>query len=337
MMNTDPSTPPDLEARFQQPEGWRWHYFTNPKGQKLRFGAVTPKSRVPNAVVVCLPGLSEYAEKYYEVAHNLLDRNLAFWILDWQGQGQSDRPLSNRQKRHSSGFNHDIDDLHYFLMEYVKHASVHPDVGRIPLVMLAHSMGGNIGMRYLAEHPDMFACAAFSAPMFGICATRTLPQCVALGLSATLKEFFNMAYVFGGKDWSPEEREIPFPRNLFSGDPARAALHNAWCKSDPALQVGNVTFGWLYEALKSCARLKKEIRARPVQIPCLIGIAGEDRLVDNRAIRKIAASLPQARMLELEDSRHEIMMERDVIRQEFFTAFYDMLARNKISEMLKPF
>lgn len=336
-MKTHHAPPADLNPRFYQPEGWRWHHFTNPKGQKLRFGSVTPKSRVPNAVVICLPGLSEYAEKYYEVAHDMLDRNLAFWVLDWQGQGQSDRPLANRHKRHSSGFNHDIDDLHYFLTEYVKHASVHPDVGRIPLVMLAHSMGGNIGMRYLIDHPDMFACAAFSAPMCGIAATRMMPQPFALGLSAVLKEFCNMSYVFGGSDWRPDERDIPFPRNVFSGDPARSAIHNAWCVADSDLQVGNVTFGWVHEALKSCARLQHDIFRKPVQIPCLIGIAGEDRLVDNRAIRKLAAAIPLSTLLELDDARHEIMMERDPIRDAFFNAFDTLLAQNKIKEKLKPF
>ena len=336
MMKTNNAIPADLEPRFHQPEGWRWHHFTNPQGQKLRFGAVTPKSRIPNAVVVCLPGLSEYAEKYYEVAHDLLDQNLAFWILDWQGQGQSDRPLSNRQKRHSSGFNHDVDDLHYFLMEYVKHASVHPDVGRIPLVMLAHSMGGNIGMRYLIDHPDMFACAAFSAPMFGIRAARIFPLSIAVGISSVLKTLFNRSYVFGGKDWGPEERETP-SHNLFSGDPVRAAIHNAWCKSDPDLQVGNVTFGWLNEALKSCSRLQKDIRKKPVQIPCLIGIAENEQLVDNKAIRKVAGILPHVEILELKESRHEILMEQDHIRDKFMTAFGNMLAAHKIREKLKPF
>ncbi|HEY8189985.1 MAG TPA: alpha/beta hydrolase, partial [Micavibrio sp.] len=179
---------PALEPRFLQPEGWRWHMFTNPDGRKLRFGTVSPKNRVPDAVVICLPGLSEFAEKYYETAHDMLRRNLAFWILDWQGQGKSERPLANRQKRHSSSFDDDVGDLHFFLMEYVKHASVHPDVGRIPMVMLAHSMGANIGMRYLAQHHDMFSCAAFTAPLTGIRATRFLPTSVALDISGVLKE-----------------------------------------------------------------------------------------------------------------------------------------------------
>jgi lysophospholipase len=337
MMKTDQTRAlPDLEPRFQQPEGWRWHHFTNPMGRKLRFGTVSPKSRIPDAVVVCLPGLSEFAEKYFETAHDLLDRNLAFWVLDWQGQGHSDRHLKNPHKRHSAGFDEDIEDLHYFIMEYVKHASVHPDVGRIPLVMLGHSMGGNIGLRYLIDHPDIFACAAFSAPMTGIAATRALPISVAVDVSTLLRECFNMLYVFGGKNWSPHERDTLSAR-LFSSDPARAAVHNAWCQADPALQVGNVTFGWVNHALRSCAALQHAMSKNPVKIPCLIGLAERDTLVDNAATRKMAARMPGVEILELRGALHEILMERDDIRGKFLLAFENMLVNNNVREKLKPF
>lgn len=337
MMKTEEiSTIPSLEPRFQQPEGWRWHTFTNLKGRKLRFGSVFPKNRIPDAVVVCLPGLSEFSEKYFETAHDLLDRNLAFWVIDWQGQGHSDRHLNNRQKRHSSGFDEDISDLHYFIMEYVKHAAVHPDVGRIPLVMLAHSMGGNIGLRYLIEHPDIFTCAAFSAPMTGLAATRILPLSVAVDVSAILKEFFNMSYVFGGRGWSPLERETQ-SATLFSSDPARAAIHNAWSQADPVLRVGHVTFGWINHALRSCAALQYAMAKNPVKIPCLFGLAGRDQLVDNEATRKMIARMPQAETLELKGALHEILMERDEFRGKFLLAFENMLMNNNVREKLKPF
>ena len=37
-----------------------------------------------------------------------------------------------------------------------------------PFLMLSHSMGGHIGLRYLHAHPDRFAGSVMSAPMFGI-------------------------------------------------------------------------------------------------------------------------------------------------------------------------
>lgn len=327
---------PVLENRFQQPVGWRWHYFTNAKGHKLRFGAVSPKSRVPDAVVVCLPGLSEFAEKYFELANDLLERNLAFWILDWEGQGKSDRLLTNRQKRHSNSFESDVADLHTFMIEYVKHASVHPDVGRIPQVMLAHSMGANVGLRYLIEHPDMFTCATFTAPMTGIAAADFLPLSVAVDISAMLKEILGTSYIMGGKDWSPKARD-DIARNIFTHDPVRGAVHNAWCRADPTLQVGNVTYGWVNEALRSCYALQNSLQARPVSVPCLFALPGEEKLVSNKQSRKVIKMLPNVTELDLPQSRHEILMERDDIRSIFIEAFMKFLADNNVREKLQRF
>lgn len=335
MLKETPSLP-DLEERFLPPPGWRWHSFRNPQGRKLRFGSVTPESRVPDAVVVALPGLSEFSEKYFEVAHNLLERNLSFWVLDWQGQGKSDRHLKNRHKRFSNSFDEDVADLHFFLMEYVKHSAVHPDVGRIPLVMLGHSMGGNIGLRYLLRHPDTFACAAFSAPMLGIKSLQNWPRWMTMGLTALFREAMGQSYVFGGCDWHADARANP-GNNHFSSDPVRDAIHNAWCLHDPELQVGHVTFGWLHAALNSCRLLRAKNSLRDIRTPILMALAGQDMLVDNNAIRHAAAAMPHVKLLELEDAKHEILMERDDIRNRFFNAFDDLLQVNQIKKKLQPF
>ncbi|AEP10194.1 alpha/beta fold hydrolase [Micavibrio aeruginosavorus] len=327
---------PDLNPRFLQPDGWRWHNFTNPQGRTLRFGTVSPRDKIPDAVVVCLPGLSEFGEKYFELAHDMLDRNLAFWVLDWQGQGKSHRHLNNKHRRYSTGFDDDVADLHFFLNEYVKHAAVQPDVGRIPLVMLAHSMGGNIGLRYLSHHQDMFACAAFSAPMLGIQALNIMPQRVHLLLTGLFNEIAGTQYVFGGKDWSPVERDDP-KRNIFSSHPGRAAIHNAWSRFDPALQVGNVTFRWLYEAARSCALLQQKNILEDIHTPCFLACAQNEKLVDNRATHKAAARMPHAKVMDLQESLHEILMERDPIRNAFLNGFDELLQHNKIRTQRTPF
>ncbi len=170
-MSIPENTQPDLETRLTQPEGWRWHSFEH-EGRKIRFGSVSPKDSIPDAVIVCLHGVREFSEKYFETARWCLDNNFAFWTCDWVGQGKSTRYLKNPQKRYNLSFNRDVEDLHAFIIGYIKHSSVHPDKGRIPMAMLAHSMGANIGMRYLAKYPDTFECAALTAPMIGIKAFR---------------------------------------------------------------------------------------------------------------------------------------------------------------------
>lgn len=325
--------PSDLEPRFLPPEGWRWHTFEH-EGRKLRFGTVAPKDRVPDAIVIGLQGVNEFTEKYFETARDMLGRNLSFWMMDWYGQGQSGRSLSNPKKRHSNGFDNDIDDLAYFIEEYVKHAAVHPDVGRIPLVMLAHSMGANIGLRYIKKYPQVFACAALSAPMFGIYSLRMLPKGIQSDLSKILKSFFDTKYAPGGGTVPKHIADKHYM--VLTHDPVRRLVAPAWQATHPNLTDG-VTFGWVDEAVKSCRATCQPEFLKAVKTPLLIGMPGYEFLVNNKDTRHAAALLPNCRLLELPDSRHEILMESDAIRDAFLNAFDDLLKKNDIKSQLKPF
>lgn len=326
-----------LRERFMAPAGWRTHSFINSEtGHKIHYGSVFPqRSEPPSAIIVCLGGLSEFAEKYFEVAHDMLDRGYAFWFIEWQYQGRSGRLMKFPHRRHSDGFDKDVSDLHKFIADYVKPAAVHPDRGRIPLVMLAHSMGGNIGFHFLIKHPGFFDAAAFSAPFFGIYNFKWPMQLLAAAI-APFVPFIGQNYVFGGSDWNEKSRN---GNPVFSSDTYRERIHNFWSLKEPDVQVGAVTFGWVIQALKSCAALKRPEALSSVKIPVLIGLAGDDRIVDNDIIRKAAQYLPQGRLIEIDGARHEILMEADVYRNRFFEAFDKMLEEHKIAapENLKPF
>lgn len=327
--------PHGLEERFTEPAGFRWHSFKR-EGRSIRFGSVFPKDSIPDAVVVCLPGLSEFGEKYFEIARDLNKENLAFWVIDWMGQGGSGRYLPNAFKRHSAGFDQDIEDLHYLVMEYIKHSSVHPDKGRIPLAMLGHSMGGNIGLRYLARHPDIFECAAFSAPMVGIHNMTTLPKPLIMGAAAILNELANKSYAHGQKDWHENVRPHP-GSDQFSNDPKRGALHELWQKENEHLRIGGVTNRWVYEALKTCYALRDDIPL--IRQDMLIGIAGRERIISNGCIKRAFANCSRADIITFDDARHEIMMETDDIRSAFLDGFKNLIRKTIIQkpETLKPF
>lgn len=326
---------PDLEERFLQPKGWRSHHFES-HGKRIAFGSVFPENSVPDAVVVCLPGLSEFTEKYYEVARTCLGLNLAFWVLDWPGQGRSERYLSNPHKRHAEHFDVDVDRLHDFILGYIKHSSVHPDVGRIPMAMLGHSMGANIGLRYLAKYPDSFECAAFSAPMFGIKALNSIP--FSGFLLSILNSIMPKSYVSGGGDWH-ENMRTKNDFTIFSHDAKRNDVHEAWSNADPDIAVGSPTFRWLYHAAKSCKFVNSKSFLEGIQTDCLITIAGKETIVDNYDTAHVVAHLKNANLLEFQDSGHEILMEKDETRDKFFKEFHKLIKKTIIDrpETLKPF
>ena len=324
---------PKLEPRFCEPEGWRWHSFER-EGRKIRFGSAFPKDSIPDAVVVCLQGAREFTEKYYETAHWCLENNLAFWTCDWVGQGKSSRLLSNPQKLHSDGFDKHVEDLQYFILQYIKHSSVHPDKGRIPMALLAHSMGAHIGMHHLCKYPNTFECAAFSAPMIGIKLLRQYPQYLTLGAAALCKALMGKSYVPRGNDWGKRRESARLSR-----DPKRSEIHNAWCDHDPELQCGDVTYGWVYEAHRSCIALKQSISKNDITTPCFFGIPQQEDLVDNKLAENVIGKMPNAKLLEYPDAYHEILMETDTVRDDFLNHFYELIEQTIIDrpETLKPF
>lgn len=328
-----------LSERLLAPAGWRTHSFVNDEtGHKIHYGSVFPqRAEPPSAVVVCLGGLSEFAEKYFEVAHDMLDRGYAFWFIDWQYQGRSGRLAKFPQRRHSDGFDKDVSDLHKLIADYIKPAAVHPDRGRIPLIMLGHSMGANIGFHFLAEYPKYFDAAAFTAPFFGIHNFKW-PMRLLAGIISYLLPFVGRKYIFKGTDWTEAMRKGDGSQ-IFSSDTIRDALHKHWSMTDPELQVGNVTFGWVVQALKSCRQLRESDILKNIAIPVLIGVAGKEAIVDNDAIFDIVKKLPNGQMIEIEGANHEILMEQDAYRNVFLAAFDKMVEDNKIAtvENLKPF
>lgn len=313
--------------------------FAGHNGEKLRFGTAFPKHTVPLGVIVILPGLSEYCEKYFELANNLLDKKYAVYVLEWQGQGRSYRHSKKQpQKRLSNGFHRDVKDLDIFIKDYILPSAVHPEVGRLPLVMLAHSMGANIGLRYLKTHPDVFACAGMTAPMFGIKALKKIPSFLRVPVTKMLAEFADSSYVPGGSDYSPRRlnKKIKYD---FSSDEVRDAVHDAWIEFDPELKVGSVTYRWLYYAAKTCQIVRDKDFLKSIKTPLLFALAGKERLVNNSSIKRAYHILPDCSLLELPKSAHEILMERDEIRDKFLKSFDELIKINILDkkDSTKPF
>ncbi|MCB9963770.1 MAG: alpha/beta hydrolase [Rhodospirillales bacterium] len=316
-------TNPALEERFLQPVGWRWHMFAGHNGEKLRFGSVFPKHVVPKAVIVILPGRAEYCEKYFELIRGCLEKKYAVYILEWQGQGRSHRHIEKSpHKNISNGFYKDVQDLEIFIRDYVLPSGMHPEVGKLPLAMLAHSMGGNIGLRYLSKHPSVFSCAAMTTPMFGIHALDLIPGFLRIPLTKLLMEVADCSYVPGGTGYAPREK------NFFSSDPHRDAIHDAWMQFDPKLQIGDVTYRWLYHATKTCHIVQQEKFLKSIKTPLLLALAGREKLVSNKAIRRAAHVIRGAILKTYPEAGHEILMECDSIRDDFLKSFDDLIKIN---------
>lgn len=329
----------DKNHDFRPPENWDWgHKFLS--GLQVRYGL--PRSRRPyDAVCVIIGGLGDFAEQYFELAHDFERRNIRPVIIDLPGQGGSGRYLKNPHKRHTTNFGEILEDIHILIEDVVLSAAIDFDDNhkRLPIIMLAHSMGAHFALRYLAEYNQtsrgqtIVTAASLTAPMFKIRALELMHPFIT-SLKLKFLSLFPNSYVPGGSNWVKKECPVS---DVSSRGYARANIKNYWL-SNPGtehLAVGSPTNKWLLEAVKSCNLLESPDYVERVKIPILLALAGQDNIVSNQAIRGLSGRLPMADLLSLPGCEHEILMERDEHRSVFLNHFFSFLDKNVFSKQDK--
>ena len=127
-------------------------------------------------------------------------------------------------------------------------------------------------------------------------------------------------FVWGMAD--RDQLKLPFAQQIVTSDPERYARTQALLAADPELRLNGPTWGWLAAALR-CHRADAQPRLcrsyRRRRACC--SAPGRDRVCDTDAVRAFAARMPHAQFVEIADAEHEILMERDIFRAQFWSAF----------------
>lgn len=282
-------------------------------GTRLRIARFTAEG-IPRGTFLVLTGRNEFIEKYWETTADLMDRGFAVHLMDWRGQGLSDRPLADRMKGHVRDFEDYVGDLEAFIESIAAEASG-------PLIALGHSMGGHILARTLATRPAVrarLAGAVLCSAMMEI-DTGRITAAWAGRIARTL-----CLLGLGERAISaPKETGPGF--NVLTSDPERAEDQPYFIAAEPLLDLGAPTFGWLDAAFRSAALLKRAGMAEAIDLPVMMAIAGADKVVKPAAERAFAARLPRATIVAIEAARHEILKERDDLRRVFLAALDDWL------------
>ncbi len=113
----------------------------------------------------------------------------------------------------------------------------------------------------------------------------------------------------------------PFAGNVLTADEQRYRRACATIAAEPGLALGDPTVGWARSALAASKAFANPQYPQAIRTPILFVAAGDDRVVDTRAIERFAARVKYGRCIVLPHARHEILMERDEIRQQFWDAF----------------
>ncbi len=256
--------------------------------------------------VLLFPGRTEYLEKYAPVVAKLRARGLSVASLDWRGQGLSDRRTG--RLGHVGDFAEFQEDA-LALLRWPETEAL-----KGPRLLLCHSMGGCIGLRALiggalSGARDRPAAAVFSAPMWGLSMRGwTLAMARIASFVAAKTGNGRLAARRAEKTYV---LDCPFENNLLTFDPETWARFQAEAKAHPELTLAAPTFAWLNAAFTEMSALE---RATPPDLPRLILLGEEERVVSTSAIRAHAARGRGAELAEIPKARHEPLMEgRDTV------------------------
>jgi lysophospholipase len=113
----------------------------------------------------------------------------------------------------------------------------------------------------------------------------------------------------------------PFVGNLLTSDPVRYARNGAILEAEPALALGGTTVAWTDAAFRAMRSLRERGYASRIRQPMLIVAAGLDAIVSTVAIEDFATLLRTGSHLVVVGARHELLMEQDRFRSQFWAAF----------------
>ena len=288
----------------EAPEGETSLWLTAADGVRLRVAFWRKGVR---GTVLLFPGRTEYIEKYGPAARELAARGYAMLTIDWRGQGLSGRLAGDPALGHVDRFGDYQKDVAALVA--LARAEGLPE----PFYLMAHSMGGQIGLRALKEGLPAKA-AVFSAPMWGIHIHSALrPVVWALGGLGSM--------IGQGKHYAPGTSatsyvlEAAFAGNVLTRDADMYGFMHRQISRYPDLALGGPSVQWVYEALRDCLALSHEPAP---DVPCLTMLGTLERVVDPARIRQRMAGWPGGALDLVPDAEHEVMMEAPAVRSRFY-------------------
>ncbi|WP_102109757.1 alpha/beta fold hydrolase [Oceaniglobus roseus] len=297
------------------PDGTRCFWVRAADGVRLRAAAWGEGER---GTVLLFTGRTEYVEKYGRAARDFARRGFATITIDWRGQGLSDRLTANPLSGHVDRF----PDYQRDVAALVE-AARQQDMPR-PYYLVAHSMGGAIGLRALYEGLDVKA-AAFSAPMWGILLAPALRPLAWSVSWASRGLGFDTAFAPGTSS-EGYVSATGFQDNLLTTDIAMWDYMQAQIRECPDLVLGGPSLQWLYEALSET----RALAARPAPaVPTLCALGELERIVDRARIERRMKGWRDGTLDIIPGARHEVMMEVPHVRDHFFDAAAELFSAHR--------
>jgi len=246
-------------------------------------------------------GRGDFIEKYLEAYGHWHARGWNVTAFDWRGQGASRGDI---QGGNVASFDLLIDDL----------AALIADLGGEragPYCAVAHSMGGHLLLRTLAERKPALDAAVLVAPMIRVNSAPLSPL-----VAPWITEFMCRVGRSAVPVWKPAARVHPpgsRRQHILTASAERYSDELWWWEQEPGFNLGGPSWGWMRAAFRSAAAFRPSTLAG-VEVPVLLIGTDRDRLVSAEAVRDAARWLPRAELKMYPDAAHEILREADPVR-----------------------
>ncbi|MBM1311570.1 alpha/beta hydrolase [Sulfitobacter mediterraneus] len=286
---------------YPGPEGGQAHWAQTSDGKRIRVGH-WPLSGAKGTVLL-FPGRTEYIEKYGVIAQDLADRGLATIAIDWRGQGLAERLCDDPRIGHVDAFSDYQKDVSAMLRAARELALPRP------YFLLAHSMGGCIGLRAVMEGLPVKA-AAFTGPMWGVFIAPHL-RAVAGMMARVMPAIGKGLSLPPGTKIDPYVTVQPFEDNMLTTDSEMYDMMRDQLAAHPELALGAPSFIWLREALTETQHLAG--RSAP-NLPAVSWLGSNERIVETSRIHQRMETWKGGRLEIVEGGEHEVLMESRALR-----------------------
>ena len=209
--------------------------------------------------ILILPGWSDHAARYAQLAHRLKLAGAATYAMDLRGHGRS-----GGRRAHLTRFSQLLGDLQTFRRAVRQRTDA-------PQVLLGHGFGALVVLRYLeTQPPDALRAAVVTSPFLGLAEPVPVWKQVVSRACADL--------------WPTVTFPLGRDPDHVSRDPAVCAAYEA----DPAVESRYTAGAWRETQWAQRAVVADGHR---IECPLLFLLAGEDRLADAHLARAFADSL----------------------------------------------
>jgi alpha-beta hydrolase superfamily lysophospholipase len=262
------------ESALRRVEAW----FSAPDELAIFHRAWLP-AREPQRVLLLVHGFGEHSGRYDQLAAWFAARGCAVYGYDHRGHGRS-----GGIRTHVESFDEYLDDLSAI------HELVREEHPGLPLTLVGHSMGGLIGLAYLALRKPALRSAVISAP--ALTPDRAVSP-LRLWLARALRSVAPRFAMASGLDLSGLSRDENVLRRYLA---------------DP-LVVRTMTASLGAEMIATAPRVRANAAA--IEVPVLMMHGAADPICIASASEEFAAQLraPGSALRIYPDLRHEIFNE----------------------------